>query len=465
MITGDHPFTTWAIAKQIGLDEAETVLTGQDLDAMSDEALSQTLLTTSLYARTTPQHKLRIVKNLHRRGEIVAVTGDGINDAPALAAADIGVAMGETGSEVARASADIVLADDNYATIIRAVEEGRISYENLKKGLRYYLACKVALVLATLLPVLLRPPVPFAPIQIILMELFMDLAASATFVAEPAEKGLMQQPPRCPKAKLMDRPMLACIFSSAVGLFAAVSVSYLATWYRTHDLTEAQTMAFAAWLVGHIFLALNLRSEREPLVRLGYFSNHLMVIWATATLALLLFATLVPAVQGLFRVVPLSPTEWLLAAGATMIGTFWIEAKKVLGGYLTYRLAEKGGQEILERKVGKPRAEKIYKRFERHGVITVFTGSILPPPFPFTYILMVAGVMQYPRKKFFSALTAGRAVRLFAVAYLGRIYGQRMISFFSQHYQPVLYVLIPLAVTAGIGALVYFKWYRSAAHR
>jgi Ca2+-transporting ATPase len=429
MITGDHPFTTWAIAKQIGLDEAETVLTGQDLDAMSDEALSQTLLTTSLYARTTPQHKLRIVKNLHRRGEIVAVTGDGINDAPALAAADIGVAMGETGSEVARASADIVLADDNFATIIRAVEEGRISYENLK------------------------------------MELFMDLAASATFVAEPAEKGLMQQPPRCPKAKLMDRPMLACIFSSAVGLFAAVSVSYLATWYRTHDLTEAQTMAFAAWLVGHIFLALNLRSEREPLVRLGYFSNHLMVIWATATLALLLFATLVPAVQGLFRVVPLSPTEWLLAAGATMIGTFWIEAKKVLGGYLTYRLAEKGGQEILERKVGKPRAEKIYKRFERHGVITVFTGSILPPPFPFTYILMVAGVMQYPRKKFFSALTAGRAVRLFAVAYLGRIYGQRMISFFSQHYQPVLYVLIPLAVTAGIGALVYFKWYRSAAHR
>ncbi len=231
MITGDHPFTAWAIAKQIGLDGAETVLTGQDLDAMSDEALSQTLLTTSLYARTTPQHKLRIVKNLHRRGEIVAVTGDGINDAPALAAADIGVAMGETGSDVARASADIVLADDNFATI-----------------------------------------------QIILMELFMDLAASATFVAEPAEKGLMQQPPRCPKAKLMDRPMLASIFSSAVGLFAAVSVSYLATWYRTHDLTEAQTMAFAAWLVGHIFLALNLRSEREPLVRLGYFSNHLIVI-------------------------------------------------------------------------------------------------------------------------------------------------------------------------------------------
>lgn len=144
---------------------------------------------------------------------------------------------------------------------------------------------------------------------------------------------------------------------------------------------------------------------------------------------------------------------------------FMATVGEVLGGYLTYRLAEKGGQETLERKVGKPRAEKIYKLFEKHGSITVLTGSLLPPPFPFTSVLMVAGVMQYPRKKFFSALTAGRAVRFFVVAYLGRTYGQQMIGFFSRHYQQVLYVLIPLAVTAGIGALVYFKWYRSTAPR
>jgi Ca2+-transporting ATPase len=330
MITGDHPLTARAIAKQIGLNGAGTVLTGQDLDAMSDQVLSQTLLNTSLYARTAPQHKLRIVKTLQGRGEIVAVTGDGINDAPALAAADVGVAMGETGTDVARESADMVLADDSFATIIRAIEEGRISYENLSKGLRYYLACKVALVLAMLLPVLLRLPVPFAPVQIILMELFMDLAASATFVAEPAEEGLMQRPPRSPKAKLMDRPMLTSIFSSALGLFGAVSVSYLTTWYHTHYLTEAQTMAFATWLLGHVFLALNLRSEREPLLRLGFFSNRLMVIWAAATFGLLLFATLVPGVQGFFKVVALSPSEWLLAIGAALIGTFWIEAKKLI---------------------------------------------------------------------------------------------------------------------------------------
>ena len=138
---------------------------------------------------------------------------------------------------------------------------------------------------------------------------------------------------------------------------------------------------------------------------------------------------------------------------------------EVLGGYLTYRLAEKGGQETLEKKVGKPRAEKIYKHFEKGGFLTVFTGSILPPPFPFTSVLMAAGVMQYPPKKFFSALTAGRALRFFAEAYLGRIYGQQMIDFFSRHYRPMLYVLISLAVTAGIGALVYYKWYRPRAQR
>ena len=138
---------------------------------------------------------------------------------------------------------------------------------------------------------------------------------------------------------------------------------------------------------------------------------------------------------------------------------------EVLGGYLTYRLAKKGGQETLEKKVGKPRAERVYKYFEKRGLITVLTGSILPPPFPFTSVLMAAGVMQYPRKKFLCALTVGRAARFFAVAFLGRIYGQQMIGFFSRHYKPMLYALIALAAMAGFGALIYFKWYRPKAQR
>jgi len=144
---------------------------------------------------------------------------------------------------------------------------------------------------------------------------------------------------------------------------------------------------------------------------------------------------------------------------------FMATAGEVVGGYLTYRMAQKGGRETLERKVGKPRAEKTYKYFEKHGRLAVFTGSLLPPPFPFTSVLMAAGVMQYPSKKFLSELTAGRGLRFFAVAYFGGIYGPQMIRFFSQYYRPALYVLIALAVTSGIGALVYFKWYRPRAQQ
>ena len=330
MITGDHPLMAKAIAHEVGLDGAGQVLTGPELDALSDEALVQTVGQVSLYARTTPEHKLRIVRALHRRDEVVAVTGDGINDAPALAAADIGVAMGETGTDVAREAAALVLADDNFATIVRATEEGRILFENLKKGVRYYLTCKVALVTATLLPVLLRVPVPFAPVQIILMELFMDLAAAATFVAEPAESGLMQRPPRDSKKPFMDRAMVSSIFTSAIGLFGAVSVAYLVTWYGTADLAKAQTMAFVTWLLGHVLLALNMRSEHEPLFHLGLFSNRLMIVWGLATMLFVLIVTLVPGLRSALKLEALSGGNWALAIGAALVGTFWIEARKLI---------------------------------------------------------------------------------------------------------------------------------------
>jgi membrane protein YqaA with SNARE-associated domain len=147
------------------------------------------------------------------------------------------------------------------------------------------------------------------------------------------------------------------------------------------------------------------------------------------------------------------PQWWVYYAFMATVG-------EVLGGYVAYRLAQKGGQETLEKKVGRSRAEKIYRKFEKHGFMTVFSGSILPPPFPFTPILMGAGVMQYPQKKFLSALSAGRAARFFAMAFVGRIYGQQMINFFSQHYRTMLHLLVWLAVAVGIGAVVYYKWYR-----
>lgn len=330
VITGDHPLTARAVAREIGLDGLAPILTGMELDNLSEAALIETVNKVTLYARTTPEHKLRIVNALHQRGEVVAVTGDGVNDAPALAAADIGVAMGETGTDVAREAASMVLADDNFATIVHAVEEGRVLFENLRKGVRYYLACKVALISATLLPVLLRVPVPFAPVQIILMELFMDLAASATFVAEPAESDLMHQPPRDPKKRFMDRPMVASIFSSSAGLFAAVSITYLLSWYTTGDLVRAQTVAFVTWLLGHVLLALNMRSEREPILKIGIFSNPVMIGWGLAAVIFIAVATLLPSVSHVLKTVALSGTEWAMVIAVALVCTFWIEGWKLI---------------------------------------------------------------------------------------------------------------------------------------
>jgi len=336
MITGDHPLTAASIASEIGLDHSAKLLTGPEIDKLSDQELQQSAEKISIYARTTPEHKLRIVQALRKNNERIAVTGDGINDAPALAAADIGVAMGETGTDVAREAADMVLVDDNFATIVAAVEEGRKLFANLRKGVRYYLACKLALIGTTLLPVLLRVPVPFAPVQIILMELFMDLAASAAFVAEKAESGLMNFPPRDPRQPFMSRSMAGSVFYSAFGLFAAVAFVYLFTWHSNSALAEAerlvraQTIAFVSWLLGHLFLALNMRSEREPLFKLGLFSNRVMVGWAAAAIIFILAATLIPQAHIALKTVTPTAKEWGLAITATFAGAFWLELKKLI---------------------------------------------------------------------------------------------------------------------------------------
>jgi P-type Ca2+ transporter type 2C len=337
MVTGDHPDMARAIAHAVGLDgldgqdsldDGGKLLSGAELDAMSDEALREQVLAVAIVARATPEHKLRIVEALHARGERVAVTGDGINDAPALAAADIGIAMGETGTDVAREAAGIVLADDNFATIARAVEEGRLLFANLTKAIRFYLAVKVALIVATLVPVLLLVPVPFTPLQIIVTELFMDVATAAAFTTERAEADLMRQPPRDPRQPFLHRGMVASILFAALGLFAAVATVYLASWYGGAGLAQARTAAFVTWLLGHVLLAFNLRSEREPLVRLGVFSNRLMVVWLVATLLFVLAITFVPAIQARLSTTGLTPTEWGVAILAAVLGTCWWEIAK-----------------------------------------------------------------------------------------------------------------------------------------
>jgi Ca2+-transporting ATPase len=329
MITGDHPETARAIAAQVGINNSR-VLTGTEISKMKDEELKQALKDTFVFARVTPEDKLRLVRLFRERGEMVAVTGDGINDAPALKEAHIGVAMGVRGTDVAKETADMVLTDDNFATIETAVKEGRKLFGNLRKGVRYYLACKVALVASFLLPIALGVPLPFAPIQIIVLELFMDLAASATFVAEPEESGTMTKPPVDPKEKFMNRSMLNGISMGALSLFAAVTTNFLLVWFLTQNLPQAQTLAFATWMLGHILLALNFRSEKEPLVKLGFFSNKVMVLWAVLAVATLIVGTTLPVVHDALKITYLSLPDWALVVGVSFAATFWMELRKIL---------------------------------------------------------------------------------------------------------------------------------------
>jgi Ca2+-transporting ATPase len=329
MITGDHPETARAVAAEVGIN-SDRVLTGNEISRMSDEEVKNALKETFVFARVTPEDKLRLVRLFRESGEIVAVTGDGINDAPALKEAHIGVAMGIRGTDVAKETADMILTDDDFATIETAVREGRKLFGNLKKGVRYYLSCKVALVASFLLPIALGVPLPFAPIQIIVLELFMDLAASATFVAEPEESGTMTRPPVDPNEKFMGPAMQKSLSVGALSLFAAVSTSFLYTWYQTQNIAQAQTMAFATWMLGHIFLALNFRSEREPLVKLGLFSNKIMILWALAVVATLILGISLPFVHDSLKITNLSLSDWALAVGVSFLATFWMELRKIL---------------------------------------------------------------------------------------------------------------------------------------
>lgn len=253
----------------------------------------------------------RASRALQEKGEVVAVTGDGVNDAPALKQAAIGVAMGRSGSDVAKETADLILADDNFATIATAVREGRKLHANLRKAVTFYLAAKLALILASLVAVLVRAPLPFAPIQLILMELFMDVFASITFTAEPAEGDLMRLPPRPRHGRFLDAALAARIAAGGLALGAAVALSYLSVWMASGDPRLAQTSAFFAWMVGHASLALVMRSERRLVT--NPFANRPYLVWALASLGVVAATQSVPAITELLHAEALDGSSLLVA--------------------------------------------------------------------------------------------------------------------------------------------------------
>ncbi|MFX1563795.1 MAG: HAD-IC family P-type ATPase, partial [Promethearchaeota archaeon] len=326
MITGDHPKTASAIAHELKL--GASVILGQELENLSNDELTVRVPSIDIYARVTPEQKLRIIKALKYNGEIVAMTGDGINDAPALREADIGIAMGETGTDVAREAADLVLIDDNYATIVDAMKDGRRIYSNLQKSLRYYLAMKLSILGIALLTLVLRLPLPFLPIQIILMEVLTDILVASAFEAEALEPTIMHQPPRKQSEHLISRPLFLKVFIQALIIIAGIITLFNYTLI-THSLATAQTVAFATTLFALVFLAFNNRSDNQPIYKLGISSNRTLTLLSLGSLFITVLAIQFPLLQPIFGTVTLNPLHWTLILITAFLVTFWIEPIKI----------------------------------------------------------------------------------------------------------------------------------------
>lgn len=314
MATGDHKLTAEAIAREIGiLEVGYKVLTGTDLDAMPDAELDAVINETTVFARVSPTHKYRIVESLRRKGHIVAMTGDGVNDAPALKAAEIGIAMGITGTDVTKETADMVLADDNFASIVNAVEEGRVVFENIRKVVKYLVSTNTGEIITVIAALVLLPGVPliFTPVQILWVNLVTDGLLDKFLAMEPKERGVMEQPPRKPKERIINRDIMLNI--AYVGLFMAIGTLWMfTTGYNNGGLQRAQTLAFTTIAMFQVFNALNCRSRTTSVFKLGLTTNKYLLGGITASVSLQVLATLVPPLQTALGTISLSPMDWLL---------------------------------------------------------------------------------------------------------------------------------------------------------
>ncbi len=334
MITGDYPKTAEAIAKSIGLmQEGHQVLTGADLNNMDDAQLEAEVARTDVFARVSPEHKVRIVQALRANGEVVAMTGDGVNDAPALKQADIGVAMGITGTDVAKETADMVLTDDNYSSIVDAVEQGRVIYSNIRKFVYYLLSCNMAEIAIIFLATLAGLPSPLNAIQLLWLNLVTDGAPALALGLEKGDPDIMEQKPRPPSEPIINRYMQMGILVQTVAITAVTLTAYLIglTYYPADPgefNTLAATMAFVTLSFSELLRAFTSRSEYYPLNKIGIFSNKAMNIAVVSSGLLLLGAIYIPFLQPIFSTVPLGWEHWRILLPLLFVPAIAAEVKK-----------------------------------------------------------------------------------------------------------------------------------------
>ena len=327
MITGDHKITAAAIAKKIGIfQEGDMAVTGLELDQMSDEELDEKITKISVYARVSPENKIRIVDAWQRRGQIAAMTGDGVNDAPALKKADIGVAMGITGTEVSKDAASMILADDNFATIIKAVANGRNVYRNIKNAIKFLLSGNMAGILAVLYTSLAALPVPFAPVHLLFINLLTDSLPALAIGMEPAERNLLSQPPRDPKQGILTKDFIRDLLLQG-GLIAVCTMIAFHMGLEKGGSAMASTMAFATLTMARLFHGFNCRSDKS-IFRLGFKRNWYSLGAFVAGVCLLALVLFVPVLERVFSVTPLSGGQIGMIVLLALIPTIIIQITK-----------------------------------------------------------------------------------------------------------------------------------------
>jgi len=332
MITGDHRLTARAIGKELGIGNGE-VIEGVQLDRMSSEDLREHIDDVSVFARVTAEHKVRIVEALKARGHIVAMTGDGVNDAPALTAADIGVAMGRTGTEVTKEASDMVIADDNFATIVSAIEEGRRIFDNIRKGTSYLLSVSFAELATIFFAVALGFPLPLLAAQILWINVVAEEFPAIGLALEPSHSDIMKKKPRDPKESMPSRPLMIYTLGIAATIVAGTLGMYIITLQSNPDLSYARTVAFVGLGFFTVYNAYSSRSLRESVFRMNPLGNKTLLMGIAASILAILAVVYIPFMQFIFETRPLTSESWILILITGLVVVLAAEVmKKILSG-------------------------------------------------------------------------------------------------------------------------------------